>query len=147
MRSLARLLLIWSLAVVVPLKGLAAVTMIGCGPGHHPTVSPSVAPASGGHVASHGAPDEAGANGVDHAVADDADPEEGDSPTGSAGLSQPLKLKCGNCAPCCSAAAPASEFLAPARAELASAALAFVEVRYPGIVPNVPHGPPRLVFA
>lgn len=147
MRSLARLLLIWSLAVVVPLKGLAAVTMIGCGPGHHAAVQPSAAHASGEHAASHEAAGEPGANSAVVDMADAAAPEDDDTRVGGLGLLQPLKMKCGNCAPCCGAAAPASEFLAPARAELAADAVAFVVVRYPGIVPDVPHGPPRLIFA
>ena len=34
MSGVIRLLLIWFIAAAVPLKGLAAVTMNGCGPGH-----------------------------------------------------------------------------------------------------------------
>lgn len=147
MRSFARLLLIWSLALVVPLKGLAAVTMIGCGPDHHAALSPSSAQASDEHAASHEVAGGERANTAILDMADDAASEDGDTPVGGAGLSQPLKMKCGNCAPCCGAAAPASEILPPTRGDLAADAVAFVAVHSSGIVLGVPHGPPRLIFA
>jgi hypothetical protein len=50
MSGVVRLLLIWFIAAAVPLKGLAAVTMGGCGPEHH---SPREAAATVAH-ATHG---------------------------------------------------------------------------------------------
>jgi hypothetical protein len=142
MSGVVRLLLIWFIAAAVPLKGLAAVTMGGCGPGHH---SPREAAATVAH-ATHGDVHEvrhelgsgnvgAGNQGVETGL---------DS---SSGHSAQLKMKCSSCAPCCSVAAPAFARTTMVQAESASSAVAFLEIRFPAVFADVPHRPPRLILA
>jgi hypothetical protein len=144
--GVVRLLLIWFIAAAVPLMGLAAVTMGGCGPGHH-------SPGQSGEVIQH----------ATHVDAPDAheDPRFGDSVSAteavnealqtasdpSTGHSAQLKMKCSSCAPCCSVTAPALERVSISHAESASTAVAFLEIRFPAVFADVPHRPPRLILA
>jgi hypothetical protein len=142
MSGVVRLLLIWFIAAAVPLKGLAAVTMAGCGPGHH---SPREA-AEIVQLETHGDLHEvrgdirsrdagAGSQGVETV------------PDSSTGQSAQLKMKCSSCAPCCSVAAPASERASISQTDSASTAVTFLEIRLPEVVADVPHRPPRLILA
>lgn len=149
MLNAAKLLLVWIMAVALPLKGLAAVTMAGCGPGHsgpattstqaqhsesaspksshHGTIETSVAPA---------APDVVDST----ANADDA------SPDASKGSAAAVKMKCSGCSPCCAAAAPAPE-QQTGPPDLQASRFTFSSAGYVGVVTDVPHRPPRTVLA
>jgi hypothetical protein len=142
MSGVVRLLLIWFIAAAVPLKGLAAVTMGGCGPEHH---SPREAAATVAH-ATHGDFHEVLLElGAGNVVAGNQGAETGlDSSTGH---SAQLKMKCSSCAPCCSVAAPAFARTTMVQAESASTAVAFLEIRFPAVFADVPHRPPRLILA
>lgn len=145
MSGVVRLLLIWFIAAAVPLKGLAAVTMGGCGPGHH-------SPSQSGEVVQH-------ATHVDSPDAQDLRLDDSVSATEavnevlqtaldpSTGHSAQLKMKCSSCAPCCSVAAPALERVSISPAESASTVVAFLEIRFPAAFADVPHRPPRLPLA
>lgn len=143
MTGLVRLILIWLIVAAIPLKGLAAMTMLGCGPaGHH-------SPRGSAEVVQHQT------NGdilevrkgvrADHAKAGN----EGDESAAnwSPDHSKQLKVKCSSCAPCCSVAAPAPEQARISQAESVSTAVAFLEIRFPAIFADVPHRPPRLTLA
>jgi hypothetical protein len=104
-RGLFRLLLIVALALAIPMKAIAGVTMLGCvshpGPGvasspeHHAHAEPAT-----GH--DHGQ--------MHHELPDSATSHDGHraSPPSHADA----KVKCGTCAPCCAGAALIGSFSA-----------------------------------
>lgn len=145
-----RMLLIWLLIASMPLKALAGIGMASCGPGHHQLASsmpldlgqahvnlagPLDAPAVQLHDLSHGshggASASAGTTDAINAVDDVA-----------------TELKCSGCSPCCAAAAPPPiagalhGYCAPDEALDARS----VSSR-DGVVPAVPHKPPRATGA
>ena len=142
MSGVVRLLLIWFIAAAVPLKGLAAVIMGGCGSGHYSSreAVATVAHATHGdfHEVRHGL-------GSGNVGPGNQDVEAGLDP--STGHSAQLKMKCSSCAPCCSAAAPALERVSISHADSTSTAVAFLEIRFPAVFADVPHRPPRLILA
>lgn len=142
MSGVVRLLLIWFIAAAVPLKGLAAVTMSGCGPGHHSSREANEIVQLETHGDFHEVREDvrsgntgAGSQGVETV------------PDSSTGHSAQLKMKCSSCAPCCSVAAPAFERTSISQADSASTAVAFLEIRFPAVFADVPHRPPRLILA
>lgn len=125
MTGFVRLVLLLLIAAI-PLKGLAAMTMLGCGPaGHH-------SPRESAEVVQH-----------------ETTVDEGDESAAnwSADHSKQLKMKCSSCAPCCSVAAPAPEQASISHAESVSTTVAFQAIRFPAIFADVPHRPPRLTLA
>jgi hypothetical protein len=149
MSGVVRLLLIWFIAAAVPLKGLAAVTMGGCGPGHHsPRASAEVVPheahADSREVREDIRSGESGESGSEVEAVNEVPQTASESSTGQ---SPQLKMKCSSCAPCCSVAAPALERVGISHAESASTAVAFLEIRFPAVFADVPHRPPRLTLA
>lgn len=146
MSGVVRLLLIWFIAAAVPLKGLAAVTMGGCGPGHHsPRASAEVVPHET-HADSHEVRENiwSGESGSAAEAVNEVPQTASDLSTGQ---SPQLKMKCSSCAPCCSVAAPALERVGISQAESASTAVSFLEIRFPAVFADVPHRPPRLTLA
>lgn len=146
MSGVVRLLLIWFIAAAVPLKGLAAVTMGGCGPGHHsPRASVEVVPHEA-HADSREVRQDirSGESGSEAEAVDEVPQTVSESSTGQ---SPQLKMKCSSCAPCCSVAAPALERVGVSQAESASTAVTFLEIRFPAVFADVPHRPPRLTLA
>ncbi len=146
MSGVVRLLLIWFIAAAVPLKGLAAVTMGGCGPGHHSPSQPGVVVQHATHVDAHDGREDlrfddsvSATETVNDVLQTASDP--------TTGHSAQLKMKCSSCAPCCSVAAPALERMSISHAESASTAVAFLEIRFPAVFADVPHRPPRLILA
>ena len=93
MDVIVRVLLMWLLAVALPVQGVAAATMQFCGPGHHPQ---QVQAAPHDHDPDHGMADSA-----HHAGPADKAPA-------SADLSQHGQQKCSACAACCAGSAPPS---------------------------------------
>jgi hypothetical protein len=149
MSRLVRLLLICIIAAAIPLKGLAAVTMISCGPGHQRQVAAS-APAHHGESAStkashHGAAEtRATAGSLDASQL--VDNEDETSPAAAKGSASALKMKCSSCSPCCAAAAPAPEQQTHSP-DLQASRFTFNDTGYVGVVTDVPHRPPRTVLA
>lgn len=94
-----RTAVMWLVAVALPLQGLAAATMLSCGPGHHRMVTQQSAKAAVQDHASH----EHGGAAKEVASAGSA----GVLDVGGAVLAQDLqqlaKFKCSACAACCSA--------------------------------------------
>lgn len=142
MSGVVRLFLIWFIAAAIPLKGLAAVSVGGCGPGHAAARGATEVVQHETHGDFHEVPadvrsdDAAAAYAGVESVADSA-----------RGHSAQLKLKCSSCVPCCSVAAPAFERARISQAESAAAAVASVEIPLPGVFADVPHRPPRLLLA
>lgn len=146
MSGVVRLLLIWFIAAAVPLKGLAAVTMGGCGPGHHsPRASVAVVPHEA-HADSHEVREDI-RSGESGSEAEAVNEVPQTAPESSTGQSPQLKMKCSSCAPCCSVAAPALERVSISHADSTSTAVAFLEIRFPAVFADVPHRPPRLILA
>lgn len=162
-----RLFVICLLVAAVPLKGIAGLSMIGCGPGHHATkmetrhaeqasvaaFNPSghelhVAHGAGAPVSATPAGSAAtpgngvafAANGTDGTSAPDLPGQAGDAKAAKA-------AKCSSCAPCCAAAAPGGE--PPRMAEPAPAdSRPFARVSdVPSGAAEAPLRPPRLSLA
>jgi hypothetical protein len=100
-----RTAVMWLVAFALPLQGLAAATMISCGPGHNGMVAAKAAPSVAVHEhATHHA-----AAGAAHAEASPALADSGISAAGSTAevgkLHQLAKFKCSACAACCVATA------------------------------------------
>jgi hypothetical protein len=98
-----RLAVMWLVALALPLQGLAAATMLSCGPGHHrmAAAQPVSAPAH-----DRGAHDHASASHAHDADQHEAatDPKDRDG-TAAGEMHQLAKFKCSACAACCSATA------------------------------------------
>ncbi len=142
------MLLICLLVIALPLKAVAAVTMVGCGPVHHAagkSVKVQAAAVAHDH-GSHASGSEHHGSSGDHAA------ESGGKPDGAAdsGKHHGAKManaKCSSCAPCCAAAAPAPELHRFAGIEPAADELPFAATSYRGVIDDVPHKPPRPFLA
>ena len=131
-----RVLFIWLLAVTIPLKAIAMGSLIGCGPTHHGAPAMERSELSphmhehGGSRDSHQLHPVAGTGGMD-------DEDRGGS------VDVQAAVKCGTCAPCCTAAAPAVECLVTTVARLPGEDIPFASRHYPEVQADVPHRPPR----
>jgi hypothetical protein len=94
---------VWLMAVALPLQGLAAATMLNCGPAHHRMAALMASQPSSPEVAAH----DHSAHAHHMAVAPDASSDESaaDGAAAPSQWDQAAKLKCSACAACCSAAA------------------------------------------
>lgn len=125
MRSLWRILLTCLLLIAVPLKGMAAVGMVGCSPAHH-GAAPQ-AQHEHGEVQQHGDTADAGS---EHHASASAVPD-----------------KCSQCAPCCFSAMLLSAFELPTPVRQTHLVRTHVEVIYPSAhLPGLER-PPRDFFA
>jgi hypothetical protein len=137
-----RLVLIWLIAITVPLKGQAAASMIGCGPVHQAAAGMAAEMAE--HV--HG---EVQAEALQSPF-QSAEPDAGNGPAPadfSKAVGHLLKMKCGNCSPCCAAAAPAVDPSTTLPVQPESTGVPFVDAGYSGVITDVPHRPPRFAYA
>lgn len=143
MQRVLRFLLVWFLVVAMPLKGVAAVAMLACGPAHAHGHSAVQAPADhADHAAGHGFADHAGT--THHHAAHAAPAQGGDD--GADALSK-LIHKCSACAACgAGAALPAQppHFAAPEAEPTAFTPLPLSAVRF---VTDGPDRPPRPFLA
>jgi hypothetical protein len=149
MSRVVRLLLICIMAVAIPLKGLAAVTMIGCGPGHQRQVAantPTHHSESASTKASHHGAAEARATSGSLDASEVVNIADQTSPAAAEGSASALKMKCSSCSPCCAAAAPAPEQQARSP-DLQATRFSFSDTGYVGVVTDVPHRPPRTFLA
>ena len=92
-----RFTLIWLFAVALPLQGLAAATMLGCGGHQERHSTPGAADHAHGVAAEHVHSKMADATSHDHAAVDPSQP-------GKAGVQKGVQQKCGACASCCTSA-------------------------------------------
>jgi hypothetical protein len=149
MSRLVRLLLICIIAAAIPLKGLAAVTMLGCGPGHSRQAAASMQAHHSGSASlkssHHGVADTSVASAALDA-GEAADIADGASPESSKDSAAAVKMKCGGCSPCCAAAAPAPE-QQTGPPDLQASRFTFSSAGYVGVVTDVPHRPPRTFLA
>jgi hypothetical protein len=149
MSRLVRLLLTCIMAVAIPLKGVAAVTMLGCGPGHSRQAAASMQAHHSGSASlkssHHGMADTSVAPAALDA-GEAADIADGASPESSKDSAAAVKMKCGGCSPCCAAAAPAPEQQTGPPDPQASR-FTFSSRGYVGVVTDVPHRPPRTFLA
>jgi hypothetical protein len=146
--STARLLLTCLLAIALPLKALAAVTLVGCGPVHHGphgAVQPPAAAAAHDHGSAASSDHHAGSAGAP--ATDAADEPDTTEQAGKHHGTKMANAKCSSCAPCCAAVAPAPEAQRWRGIEPARDGLPAATVRYRGVVGDVPHKPPRPSFA
>ena len=107
MLRLLRITLMWLIALAVPIQGSAAVTMFGCGPGHHGGVGSSQAAMADEHAQdadhhSHGAVAE---DGESHHHDGNRALDHSRSPTAQGAVHKVAKGNCTPCASCCVVAA------------------------------------------
>lgn len=109
-----RITLMWLIALAVPVQGSAAVTMFGCGPGHHGDMGSSQVAMANEHVQDAGHHShEAVAEEVESHDHDGGEPHDRSHSLKTYGT--PQKVAKGNCTPCASccvvAALPATVIL------------------------------------
>lgn len=107
MLRLLRIALMWLTALAVPIQGSAAVTMFGCGPGHHGGMGSFQTTMADDHAQdadhhSHGAVAEEGES---HRHDDDLALDHSHSPKAQATVHKVAKGNCAPCASCCVVAA------------------------------------------
>lgn len=109
-RSLWRLLLTCILLIALPLKGVASVSLMPCGPDHGtPGAALLALPLGSFHDAVEtGDADHDDVAEHDIRTTDAVQPDQAGAPGAALGHHHDAKLKCGNCAPCCLSLAPSS---------------------------------------
>lgn len=100
MSMMFRAVLTWLLVLALPAQGLAAATMLHCGPSHHRQAVIELSASADAHDhASHGHSGRHGAAASTGAL------DEAQSAQASAGSGDLIQAKCSACANCCSALA------------------------------------------
>lgn len=142
MFRMLRTLLIWLLALALPVQGVMAATMVFCGPNHHDRAAAVAHDADAAHqphdVAAHSHHEAADGQAQNTAANESAAPDK---------FVQSDMQKCSVCASCCSAAAihdtvPKLPVLEPAAAAFAALASAVEPFAADG-----PDRPPRHLLA
>ena len=143
MRLLFKTLLIWIVMLAIPAQGMAASTMLLCGPSHHRMQQALSETEHDAHE--HPAPEAMEASQHEHASSQ-ADTSPHDAKQGGQ-LAELGKYKCSACASCCSAAAILQAF--PVVATVATVTQAFVSPLSSvfAFVTDGPDRPPRPLFA
>lgn len=129
MRVWLKLLIVWFVAIALPLQGVAGVTMAHCGSSHERMESPAEA-------SPHGHADHGAAAAHHHAAADSAQAEPGQ-------WSDLVQVKCSSCAACCAGTALPSA--APGLPQVAAAPTVFTEdvLTVDAFASGGPDRPPR----
>lgn len=157
-----RILLIWLLVLAIPAQGVAAATMLYCGPDHHGTRSDSSRDGSHGVAApAHHHARDAEPRHQDHAMHDHA--AHGGQNTESADAQAEVsvvtvatvagvpdsspEVKCSVCATCCNAAAIASSVLGTSSNQASPAPLPSVVASPVSFITDGPRRPPRSFLA
>jgi hypothetical protein len=150
MRSLVKFLLVWLVVLAIPLQGMAATTMLLCGPAHH-RAQQGVSPAAmhGSHGPAHESTQaiDGTTTHVGHGV---SGATEDPAPEWAADSAVPMdaaQFTCSACASCCSPAA-----IPQSVAALAASDNLFAPVAAPGpgrfsVVIDAPDRPPRAFLA
>ena len=132
----------WLLLLALPLQGVAAVTMLNCGPNHHHLSAASgPAPTEAHHHATH----EQHQHGI--GVAEDHDEMAStavhDGSPSAHHLDKLMKFKCSACAACCIGAAMPATAIALKPLRPAMRPDSFVPAPHVGFVTDGPDRPPR----
>ena len=139
----------WLIALAVPIQGSAAVTMFGCGPGHHGGVGSSQTAMSDDHVSD-------AYHHSDGAVSEEVDSHhhDGGAPHNHADSLEPHgtahKVAKGNCTPCASCCVVAALPATVIQFEPVQLVDFFVPLAPSGVSSFLANGlerPPRLFFA
>jgi hypothetical protein len=147
MAILRRFVMLWLLALAIPLQGLAAATMVHCGSSHqrmHDAVAP--AHSHGGSSSHHHS------HGVDHAVSmanatDHHDAAAADASADPDKYSDLAQYKCSACGACCSVAAlPAFSLSVPTPDAVVQWEAVHFLARF-GYFTDAPERPPRPILA
>jgi hypothetical protein len=144
-----RRFLLWLLMFAVPLQGMAASTMLLCGPSHHRQQAAAQVDVEVEAEAAHDHGLHHGASAIDlqdhdHADAGDAHTASGAHTPGSAGIS---KSKCSVCASCCSGVAIVATPLTTAVAEQPEPYTVFLATDFEPVFIDGPKKPPRFLLA
>ena len=164
MLKMFRTFLIGLLVLAIPAQGVAAATMLYCGPDHHPAgavvmqhaghamgIPMATEASAAGHGASPGTHTHQGhdllSGHVDHALqgADAADVTAQASAAGTPDLSQ--NVKCSVCATCCSPAVMMSSSLLISTATASSAPVLLAPAQVFNFITDGPKRPPRSFLA
>ena len=147
MGEFARTLLVWIMAMLLPMQGMAAAGGLLCAPGHHPAPpSAGVHGEPAGH-AHHGPPSAAAGGFVDaghahHGALGGAAAAGTDAQEGGAS-SHPADDSCSACSACCAGAALPSSARTLARVDLAPPELCAPDSGVASIVGRGLERPPR----
>ena len=139
MRLLLRSLLVWLMALALPLQGVAAVGMQACGPMHEHAGPVAAAAHEAGHrhAAAHSVHDDV--HGHAHTAAVELPPADAELPAAG--------HQCGACAACCPAVALPSEVAFTAAPGGRADVIASVPARLASFVPPGLERPPRAILA
>ena len=142
MTSCLRFALMWLLLLALPLQGIAAATMLHCGPGHHGMLAadaPVAHPSAGDSSSHHG--------GAGHGHATMQASGSADHPPSAADLSRQSKFKCSACASCCLGVALPAAVITFATFAPADAPAFQVRIEPVGFFTDGPDRPPRIRLA
>ena len=162
MGQLLRTVLIWLVALAVPAQGMAAATMLHCGPGHHGAQAtqhkvqalagaPQAAAgayAAHGHV-SHPAPDvsSAGDSGQNASSLDASGAAQTGKAADAVKGAQSSYQKCSACASCCAGLALPSTAVMPPTIDPAREVTVLSPSWAASVVVDGPERPPRILRA
>ena len=159
MGQLLRTVLIWLVVLAVPAQGMAAATMLHCGPGHHGAltaqahgpmlpVDPQAAHAAHGH-ASHSAleANAASETGQGARSPDAVEAAQADKATDPVKVAGTTYQKCSACASCCAGLAFPSTSVMPPTLDLACEVTALAPPLAASAVIDGPERPPRVLRA
>lgn len=162
MGKLFKSMFIWLVVVAVPAQGMAAVTMLHCGPSQHVAQAvqrqvqalPDVAQAAPGEQAAHGyashhAPDtstasETGRNVISADASGVAQPGEVTDPVK---IAKSTQQKCSACASCCAGVALPSKAIMPPTLDPAREVTVSSPYWASSVVIDGPERPPRILRA
>jgi hypothetical protein len=149
--ALFRLVLTCLLAIALPLKATAALTMPGCAPGHPGAGQSERVHAAAGAYDRGSTLADGGRRGSLNDLAGHTG-HAGDEPGDGQGAghhhgAKVANAKCSSCTPCCAPAAPAPDAPRLVGTETALDARPFAAAAYRGVVADVPHKPPRITPA
>ena len=132
-------LVIWLMALAIPAQGMAAATLMHCGPGHHGAPSaPHKAPVlpeaflAAGEHAVHG-----------HAHHTAADADVASDSAQNAADSSPTQHRCSACASCCAGVALTSKAVTLPTIDPAGEVAVLTLTRATSVVIDGPERPPR----
>jgi hypothetical protein len=136
MVRMARILLIWLLALALPAQGVIAATMVFCGPNHHHRAS--VAAAAHDAYAAHSHHHDADRHGDAMTADDTVAPDK---------FAQSVLQKCSVCASCCSTAAICDTVPKPPILKPVAAHFAALATHVEPFAADGPDRPPRRLLA
>lgn len=161
MGQLFRTVLIWLVALAVPAQGMAAVTMLHCGPGHHGAQAaqssgqtlPDASQAAGEHAAhGHASHPHLDTNTVSDTAQNPASPDASaaaqvDKTIDPVKVAKAAYQKCSACASCCAGLALPSKAAIPPTIDAAREVTVLSLPEAASVVIDGPERPPRILRA